>query len=104
MSGPAELNPRQLNARLNARLNAAELAILQQLSAAELPPLEALFSDPSAPMPDSGALDRIWISLELLLRGYAEYQFDRQIRSAAPLDTYTQETISNSPLSPYGSG
>lgn len=89
-----QLNPGQLDSRqLNARLSAAELAILQQLSAAELPPLEKLFSDPSVRIPSSRALDRIWISLERLLRGYAEYQFERQIRSATPLDSYTQETI-----------
>ena len=99
-----EFQSNEPKAKLNARLSAADLAILQQLSATELLPLEALFSDPSARIPDSRALDRIWISLERLLRGYAEYQFDRQIRSAAPLDTYTQETISNSPLSPYGGG
>ncbi|NER36490.1 MAG: DNA repair protein RecO [Oscillatoria sp. SIO1A7] len=89
-----QLNSGQLDSRqLNARLSAAELAILQQLSYAELPPLERLFSDPSARMPSSRALDRIWISLERLLRGYTEYQFERQIRSATPLDSYTQETI-----------
>ncbi|MBC6423576.1 MAG: DNA repair protein RecO [Hormoscilla sp. SP5CHS1] len=59
---------------LHARINATELALLQQLAAPELPKQKIVTSN-------------IWRRLEQILRQYAEYHFDRQIRAAALIDT-----------------
>ncbi|MBC6481245.1 MAG: DNA repair protein RecO [Hormoscilla sp. GM7CHS1pb] len=56
------------------RINATELALLQQLAAPELPKQKIVTSN-------------IWRRLEQILRQYAEYHFDRQIRAAALIDT-----------------
>ncbi|MGK7900786.1 MAG: DNA repair protein RecO [Hormoscilla sp.] len=59
---------------LQARINATELALLQQLAAPELPKLK-------------NATSLTWRRLEQILRQYAEYHFDRQLRAAALIDT-----------------
>ncbi len=59
---------------LSSRLNAKELAILQQLSQSEI-------------MQDI-ARDNGWLSVEQILRQYAQYHFGRPIRSAALIDSY----------------
>jgi len=60
---------------LDRRINATELALLQQLSQ---PNLSAIAS-----------LDRSnWLSIEQLLRQYVQYHFGRPIRSAALIDSY----------------
>jgi len=59
---------------LHARINATELALLQQLAAPELPKQKIVTSN-------------TWRRLEQILRQYAEYHFDRQIRAAALIDT-----------------
>lgn len=60
------------------KINAIELAILQQLAAPELP-LSGYYSDPAH-----------WVAVERLLRQYAQYHLDCLIRSAALLDTYVE--------------
>ena len=66
---------RSLNSRsLNAPLHAAELAALQHLSQA----------DP--PTPDQHPV-AVWLTLEKLLRQYAQYHFDQPIRSAALIES-----------------
>jgi len=69
-SGKKISNPRELHAHINA----TELALLQQLAAPELPSNTKI------------AL-ATWRRLEQILRQYAEYHFDRQIRAAALIDT-----------------
>lgn len=59
---------------LQARINATELALLQELAAPELPKLK-------------NATRLTWRRLEQILRQYAEYHFDRQIRAAALIDS-----------------
>ncbi|MCL1474185.1 hypothetical protein [Argonema antarcticum] len=66
---------------LNTQLCAQDLALLQQLAKPQLPSMQEnsshlLFCDPS------------WLSVERILRHYTQYQFGRQIRSAALMDTF----------------
>jgi len=67
---------------LNTRLKATELALLQQLAEAALPQLNATLPD------QQFSLDTTWISVEQVLRQYAQYHFGRPIRSAALIDSY----------------
>ncbi|NDJ16833.1 DNA repair protein RecO [Myxacorys almedinensis] len=67
----------------NMTINAVELAVFQQLAHAEL-------SQPSISSP-------VWLALERLLRQYAQYYFDRPIRSAALIDTCFAPELSESP-------
>ncbi len=66
---------------LSRRLNATELAILQQLSQ----PLEVFTSDQYNPS---------WLRVEQILRSYTQYHFERPIRSAALIDSYFDLLIS----------
>ncbi|MBW4585807.1 DNA repair protein RecO [Aetokthonos hydrillicola Thurmond2011] len=59
---------------LSSRLNATELAILQQLSQSEIE--------------QDTAKDSHWLSVEQILRFYAQYHFGRPIRSAALIDSF----------------
>ncbi|KGF72690.1 hypothetical protein DO97_06625 [Neosynechococcus sphagnicola sy1] len=66
---------------VQTRLNALELSLLQQLPQIELPPgLGEQEVDPSQ-------LQASWGAVENLLRQYAQYHFDRPIRSAAIVDS-----------------
>lgn len=73
---------RQETPVLNTRLNATELALLQQLAGADLTQLNAFL--PSKPV----FLDTSWQLVEQILRQYAQYHFGRPIRSAALIDSY----------------
>jgi DNA repair protein RecO (recombination protein O) len=66
---------------LNAKLNAPELEICQQLAKTKLPD----FLDSSVKQVD---LKAAWLSVERILRQYAQYHFGRSIRSAALIDAY----------------
>ena len=67
---------------LNTRLNATELALLQQLAGAELDQINAFLAlQPVSP-------DTSWQFVEQILRQYAQYHFGRPIRSAALIDSY----------------
>ncbi|BAZ24011.1 hypothetical protein NIES4073_49030 [Kalymmatonema gypsitolerans NIES-4073] len=59
---------------ISSRLNATELAILQHLSQPEI-------------IQDAARNDA-WLSVEQILRSYAQYHFGRPIRSAALIDSY----------------
>ncbi|HEY9909849.1 MAG TPA: DNA repair protein RecO, partial [Thermosynechococcaceae cyanobacterium] len=61
----------------NFTLSAPELAVLQELSQ---PNLSEQFIQATV-----AALD-VWLAVERILRQYAQYHFDRQIRSAALVD------------------
>lgn len=83
-SGSYRAAPNPAPAELYAVLTGAELALLQQLETPDLiqpdgsllPAIAAL--QPS--LPD-------WLTLERVLRHYAQYHFERPIRSAALIDT-----------------
>lgn len=66
---------------IDTQLSATELSLFQQLSKPKLPEIQnsafpLFFLDPS------------WLSVERILRRYTQYQFGRQICSAALIDTY----------------
>jgi DNA repair protein RecO (recombination protein O) len=60
---------------ISSRLGAMELALLQHLSQPEI-------------MQIDGARDHNWLSVEQVLRQYAQYQLGRPIRSATLIDSY----------------
>jgi DNA repair protein RecO (recombination protein O) len=68
------INHHQEIPALSKRLDAEELSILQQLSQSEI-------------MLDA-AEKNSWLSVEQILRQYAQYHFGRPIRSAALIDSY----------------
>ncbi|NEO08471.1 MULTISPECIES: DNA repair protein RecO [unclassified Moorena] len=72
--------------RVNHKLNALELTLLQQLAAAELPQLSTLLKDQLAGSKAAESVDSLWVKLERILRDYAQYHFGRSIRSAALVD------------------
>jgi DNA repair protein RecO (recombination protein O) len=64
--------------RLNIKLDATELTVLQQLAGAKLPnqsPDKSLFD-----------VDAVWVKVERILRDYSQYHFGRSIRSAVLID------------------
>jgi DNA repair protein RecO (recombination protein O) len=69
---------------LDTRLNATQLALLQQLAGANLSQINTPLSD----QPLSLATDTGWLSIEQILRQYVQYHFGRPIRSAALIDSY----------------
>jgi DNA repair protein RecO (recombination protein O) len=61
--------------RINTKLTATELSMLQQLAKAKLPsqlPAELMLD-----------VDAVWVTIERILRNYAQYHFGQTIRSAA---------------------
>ncbi|MBH8555732.1 DNA repair protein RecO [Nostocaceae cyanobacterium CENA357] len=60
---------------ISSRLNATELAMFQQLSQPEI-------------MQVNSAKDYGWLSVEQILRQYAQYHLGRPIRSASLIDSY----------------
>ncbi|AOX04556.1 DNA repair protein RecO [Moorena producens PAL-8-15-08-1] len=73
--------------RVNHKLNALELTLLQQLAAAELPQLSTLLKEQLAGSKAAESVDSLWVKLERILRDYAQYHFGRSIRSAALVDS-----------------
>lgn len=68
---------------LNQQITAVELALLQDLAQAELPQPQEFFT----PQPQTDrSSDQLWLTVEHILRQYAQYHFDRPIRSAALVD------------------
>lgn len=78
---------RQETPVLISRINSQELALLQQLSQAELT-LNVLTQN-------NTATNANWIFIEQILRQYAQYHFGRPIRSAALIDSYFVPTSTN---------
>jgi DNA repair protein RecO (recombination protein O) len=64
-----------LNLKISHRLNAIELHGLQQLVKAELPDLEM-----------AGLGVNVWLSIERVLRAYAQYHLEKSIESATLID------------------
>ncbi|MBL1174205.1 DNA repair protein RecO [Pantanalinema sp. GBBB05] len=83
-TGSYRLPPPTLRSQLNRQLTAPELLLLQQLTQAELPEVEMILSPVMAANPLE--IDQLWLSLERALRHYAQYHFDRPIRSASLMD------------------
>lgn len=67
---------------LHIQITAAELALLQQLAQAELPKTASLESTSTEFAKSEG----VWQLIERVLRYYAQYHFDRPIRSATLVD------------------
>ncbi|MBD2462613.1 DNA repair protein RecO [Oscillatoria sp. FACHB-1407] len=68
-----------------AHLDATELTLLQRLAQSDLPSVENPIQPPQS-LPSSVS-DRVWLSVERVLRNYAQYHFEKTIRSATLVDT-----------------
>jgi len=77
--------------KINTKLTAPQLAILQHLGQPQL--LDQLVSSLS---PSISALD--WMTVERILRQYAEYHLGYAIRSASLIDTFTHQFIVDPPF------
>ncbi len=77
--------------KINTKLTAPQLAILQHLGQPQL--LEPMVSSLS---PAISALD--WMTVERILRQYAEYHLGYAIRSALLIDTFTHQFIVDPPF------
>lgn len=81
---------------LTVRLTAHQLTLLQHLTEPNLPWSEGQENVPQSSMVvqgvsasiDSPALLRDWLTIERLLRHYAQYHFERPIRSADLMESY----------------
>ncbi|MEM9806402.1 MAG: DNA repair protein RecO [Cyanobacteria bacterium P01_D01_bin.56] len=87
-TGPADYETsrsKRIYGSLTTTIGAAELALLQQLAQPEL----VLTQDSSLPSIEgvSAAPHGLWRRVERLLRNYAQFHFDRPIRSAALIDS-----------------
>ncbi|HEY9668152.1 MAG TPA: DNA repair protein RecO [Coleofasciculaceae cyanobacterium] len=74
--------------RLNTKLDAIELTLLQQLASAELPQLRTLFPEQlnEFELFSHKSVNAVWVKVERVLREYAQYHFGRSIRSAVLVD------------------
>jgi DNA repair protein RecO (recombination protein O) len=72
--------------RLNSKLNAIELTLLQKLAQAELPQLHTVLSEHLEPSSPPVSMTTIWVKVERILREYAQYHCGRSIRSAVLVD------------------
>ncbi|MGL5806906.1 MAG: DNA repair protein RecO [Xenococcaceae cyanobacterium] len=68
--------------KIDERLSATELTLLQQLSSNYLPQISLILPQQS----DNRSIDIAWTKIEHLLRNYAEYHSGRLIRSANLVD------------------
>ncbi len=87
---------RQNFSELGVPITALELAVLQQLP-------EANLIQPDGSVPWSLTLEKalpfeVWISVERILRQYAQYHFDRSIQSATLVDTCFSASSYSSPV------
>ncbi|MDX2097475.1 MAG: DNA repair protein RecO [Leptolyngbyaceae cyanobacterium bins.59] len=79
-----------------AKLNALELAKLQKLAQSDLPKPDVIGTDLSHNDADRTELLQAWLTLERILRQYAQYHFDRPIRSAALIEACFQSLPTSS--------
>lgn len=87
-AGPADYEAgrcKRIYGSLTTTIGAPELALLQQLGQAEL----VFTQDSSLPSIEGvgAAPHELWRRIERLLRNYAQFHFDRPIRSAALIDS-----------------
>ena len=89
-SAPAKPRPKLAPRAIAAvsTLNAAELSLLQQLPQPYLFPTDAPAAQRMEELPEGVTFlaPETWRTLEQLLRQYAQYHFDRTIRSASLID------------------
>jgi DNA repair protein RecO (recombination protein O) len=85
-SYPVARSP-QKNAELHLQLNATELALLQQLSQPDLIQSDGMLAQPQEHPIEQPLPEQTWLSIERILRHYAQYHLDQPIRSAALIDT-----------------
>ncbi|GAB4150638.1 MAG: hypothetical protein Fur0046_29700 [Cyanobacteria bacterium J069] len=78
-------NSRNTGSRLGTPISMVELEVLQHLGDPDL--IQADGSLASVFRASLDASDGVWIRVERLLRHYAQYHFDRQIQSAALIET-----------------
>ncbi|HEY9674582.1 MAG TPA: DNA repair protein RecO [Waterburya sp.] len=78
--------PAQPPPRLNTKLDAIELTLLQHLAAAQLPPLPVVLPEQIENGCPQKSINAVWVKVERVLREYAQYHFGRSIRSAALVD------------------
>jgi DNA repair protein RecO (recombination protein O) len=72
--------------RVNMKLDAIELMLLQKLAEAELPELNAMLPKQPEDLFPLKSVNTVWVKVERVLREYAQYHFGRSIRSAALMD------------------
>lgn len=86
------------------RLSALELQLLQQLAQPNLlqvgEPLPTVQTCEDSDVAKQSYSQSAWLSVERVLRQYAQYHFDRPIRSAALMDTCFHP-LHHAPLAPY---
>jgi DNA repair protein RecO (recombination protein O) len=72
--------------RLNSKLDATELSVLQQLAEADLPQANRVSASQAGDKSLVDPVHTVWVKVERILREYAQYHFGRSIRSAALVD------------------
>lgn len=82
LGGVLQLDQRPASIRLNQRLTALELDLLQCLAAATLPEWEQWIKRKTV-----FSLETAWLRLERLLRDYSEYHIGKTLKSATLIDT-----------------
>ncbi|NJN57629.1 MAG: DNA repair protein RecO [Leptolyngbyaceae cyanobacterium SL_5_9] len=75
------------NVELHLQINATELALLQQLSQPDFIQPDGTLAQPQDRPIEQPLPEQIWLSIERILRHYAQYHLDQPIRSAALIDT-----------------
>jgi DNA repair protein RecO (recombination protein O) len=78
---------------LTVRLTAMQLTLLQQLTQPNLPSLEMGDNVPQSSMVVSSSIAD-WLVIERALRQYAQYHFERPIRSADLMESYLSSALS----------
>jgi DNA repair protein RecO (recombination protein O) len=79
--------PLPKSADLLGQLDATQLALLQQLSRPDFIQSDGTLSPSQDYSLTQAPSERIWLSLERILRNYAQYHFECPIRSATLIDT-----------------
>jgi DNA repair protein RecO (recombination protein O) len=79
--------------RLNTKLDALELTLLQKLAEAELPQMNTVLPDQQRHLSTCESVDTVWVKVERVLREYAQYHFGRSIRSAALVDALSISNV-----------
>lgn len=72
--------------RVNMKLDAIELTLLQQLAEADLPQLTAILPESLTNLLHPESINEAWVKVERVLREYVQYHYGRTIRSATLVD------------------
>jgi DNA repair protein RecO (recombination protein O) len=94
-AGPARLLPSRRNPRVMVPLLATELFLMQQLSQGSLDGIDVQTDETGLAL----VLEPAWLTVERLLRQYAQFHFDQPIRSATLIDGCFA-ALSSQPLPP----